>query len=146
MHRLRSMDGVLLEGQERSGSCCVPSLFLAQRHHVLQLFARRGSIPPPSGSDADPWTSFTMPLREPTPIPSAFDFTRFLASSITFMSHLSQVSVYFDDKRLSRLTKSSGMETALTIPRGLSGKSPLGIMNVTGIKSTRMSFFSSFHT
>jgi hypothetical protein len=108
----------------------------------LQLFARRGSIPPSDGnSEIDPWTSFAMPLRELSPIPSAFDFTRFLASSITFMAHLSEVSVYFDDKRLSRLTKSSGIGKTLNIPRGISGKSRLGVMNVTGIKSTRMFVF-----
>ena len=53
----------------------------------------------------DPWTTFQMTLREPGPIPPALDLTRFLASSITFMTHLSEVSVYFDDKRLVRLSK-----------------------------------------
>jgi hypothetical protein len=87
---------------------------------------------------SDAWTSFEMTLREATPIPSAFDFTSFLASSITFMTHLSDVSVYFDDKRLVRLTKSSGIPRELGIPNGLQSMSPTGIMNVKGIKSTRV--------
>lgn len=101
----------------------------------LQLFARRGNLP--DGSPSDPWTSFSMNLREPAPIPGAFDFTRFVASSITFMSHLSEVSIYFDDKRLAKLTKSPGIPRALTIPAGLKKSSGQGIMHVSGIKSTR---------
>jgi hypothetical protein len=79
-----------------------------------------------------------MTLREPTPIPVAFDFTRFLASSITFMTHLSEVVVYFDNKRLVRLTKSSGISKEIGVPAGLQSSSPLGIMSVKDIKSTRM--------
>lgn len=63
-----------------------------------------------------------MGLREPTPIPVAFDFTRFLASSITFMNHLSAISVYFDDKRFTRLTKSAGIPKELILPKTLNVK------------------------
>jgi hypothetical protein len=61
-----------------------------------QLFVRRGALPtdqiPPSSDEGrgNPWTTFEMDLREPQPIPSPFDFTRFLASSITFMNSLSE--------------------------------------------------------
>jgi len=79
-----------------------------------------------------------MTLREAAPMPVAFDFTRFLASSITFMAHLLEVSVYFDDKRLAKLTKASGVPKELSIPRGLQSSSASGIMNVKGIKSTCM--------
>ena len=99
-----------------------------------ELFARRGNLPNKSG---DPWTMFEMDLREPTPIPAAFDFTRFLVSSITFMAHLREVSVYFDDKRLVHLTKDAGTPKQLTIPRGLKSTSTMGFMNVKGLKSTR---------
>ena len=81
-----------------------------------------------------------MALREPAPIPVAFDFTRFLASSLTFMSHLCEVSVYFDDKRLVRLHKASGIPRDLGIPKGLNNRSPSGIMTIDSIQSTRMAF------
>lgn len=84
------------------------------------------------------WTTIEMTLREPAPIPVPFDFTRFLASSITFMTHLSEVVVYFDDKRLVRLAKSSGISKEIGIPNGLQNSSPLGIMSVKDIKSTRI--------
>jgi hypothetical protein len=80
-----------------------------------------------------------MALREAAPIPGAFDFTRFVASSITFMTHLSEVSIYFDDKRLAKLTKIPGAPRTLEIPKGLKRSSGSNIMNATGIKSTRKS-------
>ncbi|KAH9901111.1 hypothetical protein C8Q73DRAFT_742765 [Cubamyces lactineus] len=101
-----------------------------------QLFARRGKLP---DSEHDAWTTFAMELREPTPIPPPFDFTRFLASSITFMRHLLDVSVFLDDKRLCRLTKTPGQPKALGIPKGLKPSSPLGTMQVSGLQSTPLS-------
>ncbi|KAK0212970.1 hypothetical protein DFS33DRAFT_1285718 [Desarmillaria ectypa] len=99
-----------------------------------QLFARRGTLP--NAEQISPWTSFDMVLREDATIPPASDFARFLASSITFMNYLSEVSVYMDDKRLMHLTKSSGADERLVIPRGLQTSSRKLIMHVKSIKST----------
>ncbi|TBU28918.1 hypothetical protein BD311DRAFT_721461 [Dichomitus squalens] len=101
-----------------------------------QLFARRGAR---KDATDDPWTTFQMELREPTPIPQPFDFTRFLASSITFMRHLLDVSVFLDDKRLSRLTKSPGLPKALALPKTLKPSSPLNTMTVNAIQTTPLS-------
>lgn len=79
-----------------------------------------------------------MTLREPAPIPVPFDFTRFLASSLTFMAYLSEVSVHFDDKCLSKLTKVSGIPKELGIPKGFRCASPRRTMTVRSIYSTRM--------
>ncbi|KAJ6497900.1 hypothetical protein C8R45DRAFT_984590 [Mycena sanguinolenta] len=103
-----------------------------------QLFARRGILPTTAGNTSNVWTSFEMPLRQPVPAPVAFDFIRFLASSITFMQYLSEVSVYFDDKRLVRLKKESGVPKPLDIPKGLRQRSHLGTMTVTGVNSTSL--------
>jgi len=78
-----------------------------------------------------------MALRDPAPIPSAFDFIRFLTSSITFMSHLCEISVFLDDKRLARLTKAAGVPVPIEIPRGLQLSSRQGVMNVMGVKTAR---------
>ncbi|KAK0461397.1 uncharacterized protein EV420DRAFT_1669612 [Desarmillaria tabescens] len=99
-----------------------------------QLFARRGTLP--NTEQIGPWTTFDMVLREDATIPPASDFARFLASSITFMNYLSEVSVYMDDKRLVHLTKSSGADERLVIPRGLQTRSQRSIMHVKNIKST----------
>jgi hypothetical protein len=101
------------------------------------LFARRGNVPASEDGIVDPWTTFQMTLREPGPIPPAFDFTRFLVSSITFMAHLSQVSVYFDDKRLVSLSKDGGVPKEVPMLRGLKATSPEGMMNVRSIQTIR---------
>ncbi|KAI0037007.1 hypothetical protein K488DRAFT_75577 [Vararia minispora EC-137] len=101
-----------------------------------QLFARRGSLPAQEGAHPDPWTTFQMILREPAPIPPAFDFTRFLVSSMTFMAHLSEVSVYFDDRRLVRITKDGGKPKDIPEIEGLKPTSPKGIMTVKSIQTT----------
>lgn len=99
-----------------------------------QLLARRFKGPGPSIA---PWTIFSMPLRQPGPIPNAFDFTRFLASSITFMAHLKDISVWVDQEKIVRLVKNEGIGKEVGIPRSLRNKSPRGIMTVKGIKTTR---------
>ncbi|KAF7792228.1 hypothetical protein EIP86_003262 [Pleurotus ostreatoroseus] len=98
-----------------------------------QLFARRGNIPPEESSEPDKWTTFTMPLREPGPAPTPFDFVRFLASSITFMNHLSEVSVFFDGRRLARLHKERGVPRPLALKPTLKRETPKGTMRVSGV-------------
>ncbi|KAF8497460.1 hypothetical protein F5888DRAFT_1613660, partial [Russula emetica] len=97
-----------------------------------QLYVRRGNV----GNGVDIWTTFQMKLREPGPMPPAFDFTRFLVSSIAFMTHLSEVSVYFDDTRLVKLSKNRGVSKEVPMLKELKGMSPEGMMNVNSIKTT----------
>ena len=70
-------------------------------------------------------------------MPPAFDFTRFLVASIAFMTHLSEVSVYFDDIRLVKLSKDRGVSKEVPMLEKLKGTSPKGMMNVESIKTTR---------
>ncbi|KZW00398.1 hypothetical protein EXIGLDRAFT_639482 [Exidia glandulosa HHB12029] len=98
-----------------------------------QLFVRRGQVP--AEQQADDWTTFDMPLREPGPIPNAFDLTRFLTSSITFMTHLNEVSIFFDDIRLSHISKAAGTEKTLGVPKALRPRSVGGTMTVRGVTS-----------
>jgi hypothetical protein len=104
---------------------------------LFQLYVRRGTIPASAGDMVDPWTAFQMKLREPGPIPPTLDLTRFLVSSITFMVHLSEVSVYFDDKRLVRLSKDCGASKEVPMLKGLKGTSPKGIMGIESIETMR---------
>lgn len=77
-----------------------------------------------------------MELREPSPIPALFDFIRFLATSITFMTNLCQVSVYFDDNQLAQMTKENGIPLKVAIPKGLNAASPSNLMKVKEINTT----------
>ena len=117
--------------KDQVSEICTPHPYLTPTK-LSQLYARRGTIPAVDGV-VDPWTIFQMTLREPGPIPPAFDFTRFLVSSITFMTHLSEVSVYFDDKRLVKLSKECGISKEVPMLKGLKGTSPQGMMNVKSI-------------
>jgi Protein of unknown function (DUF3684) len=103
----------------------------------LQLYVRRGTIPASVDDVVDPWTTFQMTLREPGTIPPAFDLTRFLVSSIAFMTHLSEVNVYFDDKRLVKLSKDCGMSKEVPMLKGLNNTCPQGMMNVKSIDTMR---------
>jgi hypothetical protein len=78
-----------------------------------------------------------MTLREPGPMPPALDFTRFLVSSIAFMTHLTEVSVYFDDKRLVKLSKNRGVSEDVPILKEFKSTSFEGMMNVKSIETTR---------
>lgn len=104
-----------------------------------RLFARRGSLPESSNPEERKSTSFEMALREPAPMPVAFDLTRFLASSITFMAHVREVSVLFDGLPLVRLSKDPGSPNVVIIPRGLRISSPSNMMFVKAISSRRTS-------
>lgn len=83
-----------------------------------------------------------MNLREPDHIPSAFDFTRFLASSITFMENLNEVSVYLDDRRLARLVKNIGPQKSLALPTKLRPFGGSKMMVVKSLSSRGMFIYS----
>ncbi|KIJ33557.1 hypothetical protein M422DRAFT_783144 [Sphaerobolus stellatus SS14] len=104
-----------------------------------QLFARRGDLPE-SGKDDHyrPWTTFEMGLREAAPMPTAFDFIRFLTSSITFMAHMEQVTVWFDGHRIAKLTKEKGVSKVIQMPAGLKKGTEGGTMTMTGVKTTSL--------
>lgn len=101
-----------------------------------QLFARRGHLPPADQSDPyREWTTFEMELREPSPLPSIFDFIRFLTSSITFMVHLQNVTLWFDKCQLATITKDVGIPKEIVFPKHLKRKSEGGTMNMISVKT-----------
>jgi len=65
------------------------------------------------------------------------DIARFLASSLTFMVQLSEVSLYFNDRCLARLRKEVGVPKAMDIPRGLKSTSQAGMMTTKQVTATR---------
>jgi Protein of unknown function (DUF3684) len=103
-----------------------------------QLFARRGNLPE---ADYSTWTSFEMGLREPAPLPARpLDLARFLASSITFMTNLREVSLFFNDKKLIHLTKDADKPSDVTVPRDMLTKAmtPKRTMVVRKVTSTSL--------
>ena len=96
-----------------------------------QLFTRWGNLPESSDSDSyHQWTTFEMGLWEAAPMPSAFNFVRFLTSSITFMTHLNKVTVWLDGKWLVKLVKDKGLPKELPVLSGFIHTSEAGMMTV----------------
>ena len=62
------------------------------------------------------------------------------------MAHISEVSVFFDDKRLVHVTKEAGIPREIPMIRGLKPTSPKGLMSVKSIQSTRKITVISMHS
>ncbi|KAH6912035.1 hypothetical protein BKA70DRAFT_1266345 [Coprinopsis sp. MPI-PUGE-AT-0042] len=95
-----------------------------------QLFVRTGTLP---GESPGKWTTFRMPLREPSAMPVPFDFMRFLSSSITFMTSIQTVSLFLNDICLAKLVKQVKPSNPMPLPKGLSPRTKKGIMVVKGV-------------
>ena len=71
-----------------------------------------------------------MGLWEAAPMPSTFDFIRFLTLRITLMTHLNKVTVWLDGKRLANLVKDKDLPKELPVPSGFRHRSEAGMMTV----------------
>lgn len=109
-----------------------------------QLLARSGDLPPAassstsqSSSSGNPWTSFTMALREPTLLEGPLDLARFFITSLTFMRTMRQIDMLVDDVKVLEVERSlKGKERVQK--KGLKQTSQAGMMTVTGVDATGM--------
>ena len=107
-----------------------------------QLLARSGDLPPSStspepSSTGNPWTTFTMDLREPAVLEGPLDLARFFVTSLTFMRSMKKIDMLVDDVRVFRASKVVKDKTRIT-KRGLKTTSTNGMMSVTGVDATGM--------
>ena len=78
-----------------------------------QLYTKRGILPEDSIHEkvsenaGNPWTTFFLPLREPTDLVDLADFTKFLTKSIAFTANLRKIEVFVDDERVTFIHKRS---------------------------------------
>jgi hypothetical protein len=80
------------------------------------------------------WTSFEMELREPSPLPSRpLDLAQFIATSITFTTHIRQISVYLDDECLFKISKATGVQEHVKIPSFIKRGSQIGYMKMDSV-------------
>ena len=85
-----------------------------------------------------------MPLREVSVIPPLSELVQFLASSITFMVHLEDVTVFLDDCCVAQVSKSLGRPHTIPIPAELKRLSPEENMMVKLVSQCRKSFQRSY--
>ncbi|KAK4046064.1 hypothetical protein OIV83_006387 [Microbotryomycetes sp. JL201] len=104
-----------------------------------QLFVKTATKP--SGSthtspEGKPWTTFTMELREPAPMPEPFEFARFLSTCLGFTANLHSLSMHVDSHTLFRVTRTPGPQRILPLRPELAKASPLGILRLTTVAET----------
>lgn len=109
-----------------------------------QLLARSGDLPPDasashheSSTTGHPWTSFTMDLREPSPLDGPLDLARFLVTSLTFMRTMKKIDMLVDDVRVLRVSKQVKDKVRVG-KKGLKSSSSHGMMSVTAVDATGM--------
>ncbi|WVQ99431.1 hypothetical protein IAU59_006566 [Kwoniella sp. CBS 9459] len=109
-----------------------------------QLLARSGDLPPSASSSTvelsltgNPWTSFTMGLREPSLLEGPLDLARFFVTSITFMRTVKKIDMLVDGVKVLEVEKSIKGKNGVT-KKGLKNNSAGGMMTVMGVDATGM--------
>jgi hypothetical protein len=107
-----------------------------------QLLARSGTLPPTEiapepSTTGNPWTSFTMDLREPSILEGPLDLARFFVTSLTFMRTMKKIDMLVDDVRVLRIAKEVNNKTRV-VKKGMKTSSSNGMMSVTGVDATGM--------
>jgi hypothetical protein len=107
-----------------------------------QLLARSGTLPPTDfapepSTTGNPWTSFTMDLREPSILEGPLDLARFFVTSLTFMRTMKKIDMLVDDVRVLRISKEVHQKTRVS-KRGMKTSSTNGMMSITGVDATGM--------
>ena len=64
-------------------------------------------------------TTIELPLRKAFSMPPILDLMRFLASSITFMVHLTNVCVFLDNHPMGSVEKTSVKSQSIGLPQGI---------------------------
>ncbi|KAF8318815.1 uncharacterized protein EI90DRAFT_2978708 [Cantharellus anzutake] len=85
------------------------------------------------------WTSIQMDLRDPGSLPGRpVDMARFFCTSLTFTNSISEISLYFDEHRLFKLSKVLSPPKSHALPPYLKARSPRSFMLVKGVRSTNV--------
>ena len=93
-----------------------------------QLYKLSASCP------ADSWTSVELELRNPEPLPSLSDLTRFLISSVALLTHIDTLSVHLDSQRVLRIQKEVESPVDISFPEHLKPTTSGGILTVQSIQ------------
>ncbi|GAA5980148.1 hypothetical protein JCM10908_001550 [Rhodotorula pacifica] len=84
--------------------------------------------------EGKPWTTFSMEVREPAPMPEPNDFARFLSSCLGFTQNLRTLSLHFDGHRIFTVTKTLAPGRPLALRQNLQSTSPQKLLRVTEIE------------
>ncbi|CAI2174465.1 1539_t:CDS:10 [Funneliformis geosporum] len=79
------------------------------------------------------WTTFLMDMREPAEFPNVEEFARFLANSLGFTGNLREISVYFNNTLVIRLSKKMQEPRLMNIASGFNTFSPQKMFHLTSV-------------
>ncbi|WVF71489.1 hypothetical protein IAT40_006295 [Kwoniella sp. CBS 6097] len=109
-----------------------------------QLLARSGDLPSSASSSTaepsltgNPWTSFSMGLREPALLEGPLDLARFFVTSITFMRTVKKIDMLVDGVKVLEVEKSIKGKNSV-MKKGLKNNSVGGMMTIMGVDATGM--------
>ncbi|KAG1798994.1 uncharacterized protein HD556DRAFT_1440065 [Suillus plorans] len=85
--------------------------------------------------DCDKWTVIEMELKQESTIPRIFELTRFLVTSVTFLTRVEHVEIFLDDTKLSHLTKTRKKASqSIAISQHMNRKSRDGTMTIDSVE------------
>ncbi|KWU45472.1 hypothetical protein RHOSPDRAFT_28836 [Rhodotorula sp. JG-1b] len=84
--------------------------------------------------EGKPWTTFSMDVREPAPMPEPNDFARFLSSCLGFTQNLRTLSLHFDGHRIFTVSKTLAPGRPQPLRQNLQSTSPQKLLRVTEIE------------
>ncbi|KIJ66567.1 hypothetical protein HYDPIDRAFT_26903 [Hydnomerulius pinastri MD-312] len=130
---------VVISGGEQGLQLSVKHLVLSVIiDHRKRMFYQGDQLMVQSNScTKDKWTTIEMELKEELqiPIPKPFDLSRFLCAAVTFLVKIKKITMLFDGKVLSEITKSRGEATQVEqLPKYLRVKSNSGAMTVKSVE------------
>jgi hypothetical protein len=85
------------------------------------------------------WTSIEMDLKKDMQgvVPKPFDLARFLSATMTFMSSVKTISVFFDGWAFLKLTKSRGLPDDIALPSDMHPRSTGDTMQIDTVSVVR---------
>ncbi|ORZ36386.1 hypothetical protein BCR44DRAFT_55445 [Catenaria anguillulae PL171] len=132
-----SLFSVCEEPFVRSGDKCLGFFWKGD-----QLFAKRAELPPteqPTEVEERKWTVFDMQLREPMLIPRVNDFSKFLATCLSFTETLTHIDMYLnlgptgESKHVISLAKTLSPDLPLSLPPNTRRSSPQSLFTLDHI-------------
>ncbi|RGB27756.1 hypothetical protein C1646_630205, partial [Rhizophagus diaphanus] len=95
-----------------------------------QIFTKQGPI---DDDDDKGWTTFLMDTREPLMIPNIDELSKFLVNSLGFTDNLKEISMYIDDKLVTKVSKKMQDPESIDITSRLNTFSSKNMFNLTSV-------------
>ncbi|KAI9138940.1 hypothetical protein BKA69DRAFT_1126967 [Paraphysoderma sedebokerense] len=99
-----------------------------------QLFSMKAVVPENVSAEERLWTTFYMDLREPMKLPDRDDFSKFIATSLSFTEFLCTVKVFYNDELVISLSKKSSPFRDMPIPAYIERSSPNNVLKLKAVE------------